>query len=184
MTTTAAIADHLGLLDKERIIAPADYNRWLVPACSSRHSSLHWHGLRLQRVLEAAARRALRRRRQGGSRMLGRSDHVRREDGGHAAGALHHELQLEPVRSRLDVHPVLRVARHLCRNLGRLARAGWATQSRRSRCLLLERWLSDFGTRRLYPPALADVAWLGHNRRLRSRPRLHLAGLDPDKMVP
>src|SRR6516165_3915592 len=31
MTTTAAIADHLGLLDKERIIAPADYNRWLVP---------------------------------------------------------------------------------------------------------------------------------------------------------
>src|SRR6187431_3230817 len=35
--------------------------------------------------------------------MLGRRDHVRREDGGHAAGALHHELQLEPVRSRLDV---------------------------------------------------------------------------------
>src|SRR6476619_474227 len=31
MTTTAAIGDHLGLLDKERIIAPADYNRWLVP---------------------------------------------------------------------------------------------------------------------------------------------------------
>ena len=31
MTTRAAIGDHLGLLDKERIIAPADYNRWLVP---------------------------------------------------------------------------------------------------------------------------------------------------------
>jgi len=31
MTTTAAIGDHRGLLDKERIIAPADYNRWLVP---------------------------------------------------------------------------------------------------------------------------------------------------------
>ena len=31
MTTTVAIGDHLGLLDKERIIAPADYNRWLVP---------------------------------------------------------------------------------------------------------------------------------------------------------
>src|SRR6476661_1754253 len=31
MTTTAAIGDHLGLLDRERIIAPADYNRWLVP---------------------------------------------------------------------------------------------------------------------------------------------------------
>jgi hypothetical protein len=31
MTITAAIGDHLGLLDKERIIAPADYNRWLVP---------------------------------------------------------------------------------------------------------------------------------------------------------
>src|SRR6516162_6431403 len=73
--------------------------------------------------------------------MLGRRDHVRREDGGHAAGALHHELQLEPVRSRLDVHPVLRAARHLRRHLGRLARAGWATQSRRRRRLLLLRWL-------------------------------------------
>src|SRR4029079_6085962 len=31
MTTTAVIGDHLGLLDKERIIAPAEYNRWLVP---------------------------------------------------------------------------------------------------------------------------------------------------------
>ena len=31
MTTTAAIGDHLGLLDRERIIAPTDYNRWLVP---------------------------------------------------------------------------------------------------------------------------------------------------------
>ena len=31
MTTTAAIGDHLGLLDKERIVAPPDYNRWLVP---------------------------------------------------------------------------------------------------------------------------------------------------------
>src|SRR4026207_2527819 len=31
MTTTAVIGDHLGLPDKARIIAPADYNRWLVP---------------------------------------------------------------------------------------------------------------------------------------------------------
>src|SRR6516225_1897842 len=28
---TATAGDHSGLLDKERIIAPADYNRWLVP---------------------------------------------------------------------------------------------------------------------------------------------------------
>ena len=28
---TATAGDHAGLLDKERIIAPADYNRWLVP---------------------------------------------------------------------------------------------------------------------------------------------------------
>src|SRR6516162_6383554 len=27
----ASAGDHAGLLDKERIIAPADYNRWLVP---------------------------------------------------------------------------------------------------------------------------------------------------------
>src|SRR5215510_5327661 len=31
MTTAAAIGDHLGLLDKQRIIAPPHYNRWLVP---------------------------------------------------------------------------------------------------------------------------------------------------------
>ena len=28
---TATAGDHAGLLDKERMIAPADYNRWLVP---------------------------------------------------------------------------------------------------------------------------------------------------------
>src|SRR5690348_18167483 len=28
---TSTAGDHAGLLDKERIIAPADYNRWLVP---------------------------------------------------------------------------------------------------------------------------------------------------------
>ena len=27
----ASAGNHIGLLDKERIIAPADYNRWLVP---------------------------------------------------------------------------------------------------------------------------------------------------------
>src|SRR5690349_20081679 len=112
--------------------------------------------------------------------MLGRRDRVRPEDGRHAAGDLHHELQLEPVRSRLDLHPVLRVAGHLCRHLEWLARAGWGTQGRRGCRLLLERWRSDLGTWRLYPPALAEVAWLRHYRRLRSRPRLHLSGLDPD----
>src|SRR5262245_20895342 len=123
MTTTSAIGDHLRLLDKERIIALANYNRWLVPpAALAFISALAW--LVASACSGSAARRALRRRRQGGSRMLGRRDHVPREDGGHAAGALHHELQLEPVRSRLEVHPVLRVARHLCRHLGRLARAG------------------------------------------------------------
>jgi hypothetical protein len=184
MTTTAAIGDHLGLLDKERIIAPADYNRWLVPpAALAIHLcigmaygfSVFWKPL--QGALLGADGKAV-------PECSAAATTFGEKAAGHAAGALHHELQLEPVRSRLDVHPVLRVARHLCRHLGRLARAGWATQSRRGRRLLLERWLSDFGTRRLYPPALADVAWLGHHRRLRSRPRLHLSGLDPDQMVP
>ena len=30
----ASAGNHIGLLDKERIIAPADYNRWLVPTAA------------------------------------------------------------------------------------------------------------------------------------------------------
>ena len=49
---------------------------------------------------------------------------------------------------------------------------------------LLVRRPPDLGGRRLHPPALADVARLRHHRRRGPRPRLYLAGLDPDQMVP
>ena len=44
--------------------------------------------------------------------------------------------------------------------------------------------LLHLGDRRLHPSALADVAGLRRDRRHRARPGLHLAGLDPDQMVP
>ena len=43
-----------GLLDRERIIATAGFNRWLRSSGSSLHSLVHWNGLRFQRVLVAA----------------------------------------------------------------------------------------------------------------------------------
>ena len=71
------------------------------------------------------------------------------------------------------------------RDLGRLARARRA-RARRAVVVgaVLVRRLSDLGARRLHPSALADVARLGRDRRHRPRPRLHLAGLDADQMVP
>jgi hypothetical protein len=185
MTTTAAIGDHLGLLDKERIIAPADYNRWLVPpAALAIHLcigmaygfSVFW--LPLGRAIGIA---------EGLDKAVPCPGDATTFWGkvaitGHALFATNCDWTQFDLGWMFTLFFVL---------LGTSAAiwGGWLervgpTQSRRGRRHLLERWLSDFGTRRLYPPALADVAWLGHHRRLRSRPRLHLAGLDPDKMVP
>ena len=44
--------------------------------------------------------------------------------------------------------------------------------------------LPGLGGRRLQPSALADLSRLRRARRHRPRPRLHLAGLDPDQVVP
>ena len=185
MDRTADADEQIGLLDKERIIAPPGYNRWLVPpAALAIHLcigmaygfSVFW--LPLGRALGVAA--------GTGKPIVCPGDAT--TFGGKLAhdgqGAVHHELRLDPVRSRLDVHAVLRAARHLCRHLGRLARARRPAQSRRRCGALLVRRPHDLGARRLSPPALDDVARLRHHRRLRAWPRLHLAGLDPDQMVP
>ena len=148
------------------------------------HPSLHRHGLRLLRVLETAAGRRPRCRRQGGAGVLGGRRHVRREVRRHAQGAVRHGLQLEPVRPRLDVHVLLRAARHFGGDLGRMARARRAAQGGSRLGAVLVRRPVDRRARRLHPSALADVARRRRDRRHRPRPRLHLAGLDAHQVVP
>ena len=134
MDRAASADDRVGLLDKERIIAPLNYNRWLVPpAALAIHLcigmaygfSVFW--LPLGRALGVADGNGRLDRLLGDATTFG--EQARRD----AARALHHELRLDPVRSRLDVHAVLRAARHLCRHLGRLARARGPAQGRRGR---------------------------------------------------
>ena len=72
----------LGLLDRERIIAKAGFNRWLVPPGRALHSSVHRHGVRLQRLLAAPIARAWRYRSQGVSRHFA------------GAGTFHDQLRL------------------------------------------------------------------------------------------
>ena len=101
------------------------------------------------------------------------------------AGAVRHQLRLEDQRSRLDVHAVLRVPRARRPPSGAAgssaparARPAWSSR------VVLVRRPGDLGDRRLTAPALADVARLRRDRRHRPRPRLHLAGLDADQVVP
>ena len=99
-------------------------------------------------------------------------------------GADRDRLQLEPVRPRLDVHVLLRAARRLGRDLGRLARARRSAQGGLVSALCWCGGLLISAPRRLHPPALADVDRRRRHRRHRPRPRLHLAGLDAHQMVP
>jgi hypothetical protein len=62
-------AGQAGLLDRERIVARAGFNRWLVTACRTSHPSVHRHGLWLFGLLAAAV--ACDRHRQAG-RLPGR----------------------------------------------------------------------------------------------------------------
>ena len=143
-----------GLLARERIVAKAGFNRWLVPpAALAIHLcigmaygfSVFW------KPLQGAL---LGRRRQTSAGMLGGCGDFRGESGRHPQSADSHQLQLEPVRSRLDVHVLLRPARRLSRDLGRVARAGGPAQGRRRRRDLLVRRPGDFRPRRL--PAISS----------------------------
>ena len=136
------------------------------------HSSVHRHGLRVQRVLAAAIARDRTECAEGVS--------------GHVAGAgtLHHHVRLEGREHGLDVHVVLRAARHRRRGVGRLAGARGTAQGRLRLGDVLVRRSLPRRDRRLHASTVAVVARLGRDRRHRPRPRLHLAGIDAGEMVP
>ena len=161
-----------GFLDRERTIATAGFNRWLVPPAAlcihlcigmAYGFSVFW--LPLSRALG-----------------LKRAEGVPRHDAG--AGALHHHLRLEGRQHGLDVHAVLRAARHCRRGMGRLARARRAPQGGLRVGAVLVRRSLPRRDRRLHPSTVAVVAGLGRDRRHRSGSRLHLAGVDAGEMVP
>ena len=183
MASTVGGGMRPGLLDRERSSPrPASIAGSFRPPRSASISASAWptasrcSGSRCRAPSSAptASRcRSARRRR-----------HLRREVGRHAERTDRHGLQLEPVRPRLDVHVLLRAARRLRRDLGRLAGTRRPAQGRRRLGAVLVRRPADLRPRRLHPSALADVARRRRHRRHRPRPRLHLAGLDADQMVP
>ena len=139
-------------------------------ARSACHPSLHRHGLWLQRLLAAL----VQGHRHHARYLLHHEPCLR---------FVHHQLQLACLRSRLDLHAVLRASRLFGRYLGRLAGACGAAQGRFRLGLLLVRRHSRCCPRGLHPPALADVARRRCHRRYRSGPWLYLPGFHPDQMV-
>ena len=175
MTTVAGtgklVDAGVGLLDRERIIAKAGFNRWLVPPAAlcihlcigmAYGFSVFW--LPLSRALGVTAAKTC-------------------PDIYAGAGAFHDHLRLAHRQHGLDVHTVLRRAGRSAARMGRLARARRPAQSRRRCRVLLVRRPRARRHRHLHPSTLADVARLRRDRRHRARSRLHLAGVDLGQMV-
>ena len=161
----------VGLLDRERIIAKAGFNRWLVPPAAlcihlcigmAYGFSVFW--LPLSRALGVTAPKTC-------------------PDISLVAGTFHDHLRLAHRQHGLDVHAVFCRARRLGGHVGRLAGARRPAQSGRGRGMLLGGRPCAGRHRHLRPPTVADVARLRRDRRHRAWPRLHLAGLDADQMV-
>ncbi len=161
-----------GILDKERTIAAAGFNRWLVPPAAlcihlcigmAYGFSVFW--LPLSRAIGLTAPKAC-------------------PDISLFRRTVHHHVRLEGREPGLDVHPVLRRARSRRGRVGRLARAGRTAQGRlRRRAVLVRRSLAR-RHRHLHASALADVARFRRDRRHWPWPRLHLAGVDLGEVVP
>ena len=166
----AETADHsVGLLDKERIIAPPSYNRWLVPpAALAIHLcigmaygfSVFW--LPLQGALVGVA---------DGDRRFPMPRPTPPPFGGkvgdHAAGAL---FATSCDWTQFDLGWMFTLFFVLL-GISAALWGGWLERVGPRKAgvvaaLLLVRWPADLGRRRLYPPALADVARLRHHRRL------------------
>ncbi len=158
-----------GLLSKERIVAAPGFNRWLLPpAALAIHLcigmaygfSVFWLPL---------------------SKAIG-IDHAVEcpASTGFLARAFLLHLRLEGLRSRLDVHVVLRVFRLVRGAVGGLAGTRWPAASGCHLGAVLVRWTGHFRDRSPCAPAVDDVDWLRSHRRHRPRPRLHFARVDVD----
>ena len=133
--------------------------------------SVHRDGLRFQCILAAAVAR------------VGR-DAIGDMPANQLRGrTLHHHLRLADLKPWLDVHAVLRDARIVRGDLGRLARAGRTAQGRRRFGALLVRRSSDRQRRRSHASALAPAARTWNHRRHWARTGLHFPGIDADQMV-
>ena len=162
-----------GLLDRERIIATAGFNRWLVPPAAwaihlcigmAYGFSVFW--LPLSRAI--------------GHRQAGRLS------GRYSICSTHCSPQLRLEGRQLGwMFTLFFVFLGVVGgDLGRLAGAGRSAQGRGRRRAMLVRRAADLGARHLRPPAVDPVARLRRDRRHRPRSRLHFAGLDPGQMVP
>ena len=161
-----------GILDKERTIAAAGFNRWLVPPAAlcihlcigmAYGFSVFW--LPLSRAIGLTAPKAC------------------------PDISLFQELFTTTcdwkVASLGWMYTLFFVVLGVsAAAVGRLARAGRAAQGRLRRRAVLVRRSVARRDRRLHASALADVARLRRDRRHRSWPRLHLAGVDAGEMVP
>ena len=137
-----------GILDRAHTIAKAGFNRWLVPPAAlcihlcigmAYGFSVFW--LPLSRAIGTDGAEGLPRHVAG-------------------AGAVHHDLRLESCQHGLDVHAVLRRARRLRRDLGRLAGARRPAQGGLRRGALLGRRPRDLGAVGIYVHQLW-IMWLG-----------------------
>ncbi len=137
------------------------------------YPSVHRHGLWLFGVLVAAVQSAGHHRASG---LCARHELHR--------SSVFFAMRLADFDARLDLHPVLHLPGLLGRHLGWLAGACRPTQGGCGLGAVLVRRSADFCAGGLYPPDLADVDRLRGHWRYRPGPGLHLAGVDPDQVVP
>ena len=173
-SVTTDVGPRPGLLDRERIIAEPGFNRWLVPPARWRStsasawptaSSVFWLPLSRAVGIDAAGRLS------AGHGLARRAVHDRAATGGSSMLGWMYTLFFVLLGSSAAIWG------------GWLERAG----PRKAGVVAALCWcgglvISALGVYR--PPAVADVARLGRHRRHRPRPRLHLAGLDADQVVP
>ncbi len=144
-----------GILDKERIVAPPSFNRWLIPPCA-----LATHLCIGQAYALSVFNLPL-------TRQLGVTSSIAGDWTLAAAG--------------LDLQHRHRGPRHLRRGLRDLGPAGGAAEVGRRGGRLLGRGLPHRSAGDPHPPTLAGVPGLRHHRRPRPGHRLHHPGLDADQ---
>ncbi len=185
MASTASVGDaRPPLLSRERTIAKPGFNRWLVPPAALCIHLCIGMAYGFSRVLEAAAGRAPRRRRQGAAGMLAGAVTFAEK----SIGTLNALFATDCNWSQFDLGWMFTFFFVLL-GISAAIWGGWLERvgPRKAGVVvgaLLVRRLAHLRARRLHPSALADVAGCRRHRRHRPRARLHLAGLHADQMVP